>query len=252
MNALSTSQKLFYETNGYLVIPDALSGTELANVQQAFEKALDRWKSDETRPGNRKPNEQQIINIIEYDDQLLRLMTHSSTFPLVREIIGDDIAMIDNDGHVKPANSVTHISWHHDVAVRGVHHPLSTLMVKVFFLLTDTSPEGGATAFLPGTHHYPMDYEFPKAEDPETMPGHVRMAFKAGTAYLFNGRVYHAALNNYSQLDRKAIIINYGHFWMKPWSGYEPGEELRKRANTPELRQLLHIGDAYGQSLTTG
>jgi ectoine hydroxylase-related dioxygenase (phytanoyl-CoA dioxygenase family) len=167
----------------------------------------------------------------------------------VRELLGDDIAMVDNDGHVKPANSVSHIAWHHDVAQRGVYHPMSTLMVKVFYLLTDIDPDGGVTAFLPGSHRYPDGYPFPQVANPEEMPGHVRMAHKAGTAYLFNGRVYHAAFNNYTSRDRKAIIMNYGHFWMKPWAGYEPSEELKAGASTPELRQLLHIGDAYTQAL---
>lgn len=252
MSSMPTAeQRLFYETNGYVVVPDALSPAELARVREAFDRAEQRWSADASLPGNRKPNERQIMNIVEYDDELLNLMVHEKTFPLVRAFVGDDVAMIDNDGHIKPANSVTHISWHHDVAMRGVYHPMSTLMVKVFFLLTDTEPDGGVTAFLPGSHRYPPDFTYPQVENPEEMPGHVRMAHKAGTAYLFNGRVFHAALNNHSNVDRKALIINYGHFWMKPWSGYEPSEGLKARVQTPELRQLLHVGDAYGQALAT-
>jgi hypothetical protein len=36
---------------------------------------------------------------------------------------------------------------------------------------------------------------------------------------------------------------------MKPWQGYEPSAELQAKATTPELKQLLHIGDAYGRTL---
>jgi hypothetical protein len=40
-----------------------------------------------------------------------------------------------------------------------------------------------------------MDFRFPEVEDPKAMPGAVQMSGRAGTAYLFNGRVYHAAVN---------------------------------------------------------
>jgi ectoine hydroxylase-related dioxygenase (phytanoyl-CoA dioxygenase family) len=249
-SALTWEQKVFYDTNGYLVFENFLGSDELAQVQSAFDDVHRRWESDITLPGSRKPNERQILGIIEYDDLFLNLLAHPRMFPILREIIGDDIAMIDNDGHIKPGNSVTHISWHHDVGQRGVYHPMSTLMVKAFYLLTDTGPDGGVTAFLPGSHRYPDGYPYPQVENPEQMPGHVRMSHKAGTAYLFNGRLYHAAFNNHTPHDRKAIIMNYGHFWMKPWSGYEPSEALKARAHTPELKQLLHIGDAYGQALS--
>jgi ectoine hydroxylase-related dioxygenase (phytanoyl-CoA dioxygenase family) len=247
---MTPEQKLFYETNGYLVIENALPEAELAAARAAFDRAEARWLADPTRRGNRRNNERQIVGIIEYDDLFVDLMAHPKVFPIVREILGDDVSMVDNDGHVKPARSVTHAKWHHDVGMGCIDHPFSTLMVKVFWLLSDVVPDGGATAFLPGSHRYPMNFQLPRVDDPEAMPGHVRMAHPAGTAYLFNGRVYHAALSNHSDQDRKVVIINYGHFWMKPWQGYEPSERLQREARTPVLKQLLHVGDAYGTSLS--
>jgi ectoine hydroxylase-related dioxygenase (phytanoyl-CoA dioxygenase family) len=95
-----------------------------------------------------------------------------------------------------------------------------------------------------------MDFKLPHAEDPAEMPGHVKMSYPAGTAWLFNGRTYHAALHNASDTTRKVLIYNYGHFWMKPWQGYEPGPEIQAKAKTPAMKQLLHMGNAYGQHLT--
>jgi ectoine hydroxylase-related dioxygenase (phytanoyl-CoA dioxygenase family) len=209
---MTAEQKLFYETNGYLVIENALSEVELTSLRAAFERAETRWLEEPARLGNRRSNERQIVGIIEYDDRFVDLMAHPKVFPIVREILGDDVSMVDNDGHVKPAHSLTHANWHHDVGMGRIDHPFSTLMVKVFWLLSDIA--------------------------------------SAGTAYLFNGRVYHAALSNRSDRDRKVVIINYGHFWMKPWQGYEPSERLQREARTPVLKQLLHVGDAYGTHLS--
>lgn len=249
LRVMTDEQRFFYETNGYLVIPEALSPEELERVRSAADRAEALWRADSSRPGLRRPNLLQVQAPIEYDDLFLELMEHPKIFPIVREILGDDISMIDNDYFISPPHTKSHAHWHHDVGLRGVYHPLSTLMVKVFYLLTDVSPDGGATAVIPGSHKYPMDFSFPQVEEPEDMPGHIRLAYPAGTAYLFNGRIYHSALSNRSDQPRKVLIYNYGHFWMKIWQGYEPSEALKAKASTEVRRQLLGIGDPYGQYL---
>ncbi|HEV2472211.1 MAG TPA: phytanoyl-CoA dioxygenase family protein [Chthonomonadales bacterium] len=243
---MTGEQRLFYEANGFLVLPELLKGAELAKVQAAAGRAEAIWREDLSRPGGRGENLLQVQSPIEYDVELLRLLAHPATLPIVRQILGDDISMIDNDLFISLPHAGTHAHWHRDVGMRGVYHPLSTLMVKVFYLLSDVAPEGGGTALLPGSHRFPPDVAIPQVTDPEAMPGHVKMAYPAGTAYLFNGRCLHAALNNRTGSPRRALIYNYGHFWMKQWSGYEPSDSLKAKANTPLMRQLLGIGDAYG------
>jgi ectoine hydroxylase-related dioxygenase (phytanoyl-CoA dioxygenase family) len=82
------------------------------------------------------------------------------------------------------------------------------------------------------------------------MPCHVKMAYPAGTAYLFNGRCYHAATDNKSDQERRVLIYNYGHHWMKIWPGYEPSERLKMLAETDVRKQLLGMGPAYMTSLS--
>jgi ectoine hydroxylase-related dioxygenase (phytanoyl-CoA dioxygenase family) len=248
--AMTDEQRLFFEANGYLVIPEALDLEELARVRAAADRAEAVWRADPSRPGWRKPNIEQVQAPIEYDDVFLEMLAHAKVFPIVREILGDDVSMIDNDYFLSPPRTGTHAHWHHDVGMAGVYHPRSVLMVKVFYLLTDVSPEGGGTAILPGSHRFPMGFRLPEVENPGDMPGHRRMVFPAGTAWLFNGRMYHAALNNDSDQTRRVLIYNYGHFWMKIWSGYEPSEAVKAKAKTPVMKQLLGIGDAYMQRLT--
>lgn len=246
-------QRVTFESNGFLVIPDALTPQELADVRHTADAAYARWQSDPKLLGARGETLHQVQTPIEYDEQLLNLLWHPATFPLVREILGDDVMMIDNDLFVTPAKTrQTHADWHYDVGMRGVHHPLSVMMVKVFFLLTDVNADSGGTAMIPGSHRFPEGFHFPSVTNPIDMPGSVQMTGKAGTAYLFNGRVYHCAVNNDSDVARKVLIYNYGHFWMKMWSGYVPSRRLLEAAEAsgnPIQKQLLGIGDAYDQHL---
>lgn len=246
---MTDEQRLFFETNGYLILPNALSPEELAAVRAAADRAEAIWRADPARPGGRGANLEQVQAPIEYDPVLCDLLTHPKVFPIVRELLGDDVMMIDNDYFLTSPHSKSHAHWHHDVGMAGVYHPRSTLMVKVFYLLTDVPEGGGGTALIPGSHRFPNDFALPKVENADDMPGHVAMTHPAGTAYLFNGRIYHAALNNRTDHIRRVLIYNYGHFWMKQWQGYEPSEALKARAKTRVMRQLLGIGDAYGTSL---
>jgi ectoine hydroxylase-related dioxygenase (phytanoyl-CoA dioxygenase family) len=247
--ALSEEQRLFYEANGYLVIREALTGDELATVKAAADRAEAKWRADKSRAGNRSDTLEQVQAPIEYEDELLHLLWHPTIFPLVRELVGEDVQMIDNDFFITPPHTPkTHAGWHHDVNLEGVYHPRSTVMVKVFFLLSDVNANSGGTAMIPGSHRFPMDFSLPNG-DPRETPGAIQMTGKAGDAYLFNGRVYHAAVNNDSDHYRRVLIYNYGHFWMKMWPGYEPSENVKAKATTRVQKQLLGIGDAYMTSL---
>lgn len=254
MEPLSDELRVRFETDGFLTIPGALSAPELAEVRAAADRAEAAWRADPSRLGVRSSVLDQVQAPIEYDDALLNLLWHPSTFPIVRALLGEDVMMIDNDFFITPPRtSRTHADWHHDVGMAGVYHPRSLLMVKVFFLLTDVNANSGGTAMVPGSHRFEEGHVFPKVDDPKGMPGAVQMQGKAGDAYLFNGRVYHCAVNNDADRPRKVLIYNYGHFWMKMWAGYEPSERLlaEARASSDPVRmQLLGIGDAYEQRLS--
>ena len=250
---MTEQQRIEYEANGFLTVSNALSESELHDVRAAADAAEAKWRSDTTLAGQRSEVLQQVQAPIEYDDRLLALLWHLRAFPLVRAILGDDVSMIDNDFFITPPRTPrSHAGWHHDVGLRGVYHPRSTMMVKVFFLLSDVDADSGGTVMVPGSHRFPMDFRFPKVDDPREMPGAVQMTGRAGTAYLFNGRVYHCAVNNRSDRPRRVLIYNYGHFWMKVWQGYEPSSRLIADAiasGDPVRQQLLGIGPAYEQSL---
>jgi ectoine hydroxylase-related dioxygenase (phytanoyl-CoA dioxygenase family) len=252
-SGMTDAQRIAFERHGFLVFPDVLGPDELLQVRAVADRAEQAWRADPARLGIRSDTLEEVIAPIEYDDVLLHLMWHPKVFPLVRAAIGDDVMMIDNSYYITPPHTPrTHAHWHHDVGQRGVYHPMSILMVKVFYLLSDVAPNGGGTAMIPGSHRLPMDFQFPEVDDPKEMPGMVQMTGKAGTAYMFNGRIYHAATNNESDVPRRVLIYNYGHLWMKHWPGYEPSQRLldvARASGDPVQMQLLGLGHAYSSYL---
>lgn len=245
LDGLTEEQRLFSEANGYLVVPNALTDTELQRIRSAADQAEAEWRADESLPGWRRPNIDQVQSIIEYGDELLELAAHPAIFPVVRDLLGADVTLLFSDYFITPPRVPSQVHWHRDARILGPYQPRSRMFAKAFVLLSDVSPEGGGTAVVPGTHKFEEDWEFPEVDDPTDMPGHVKMAFPAGTIWFMHGRTYHAALPNLSDQPRRVLIYSYGHLWMKPWQGYEPSPRVQAKADSAIMRQLLHIGDPY-------
>lgn len=246
MEALSPEQALSFEANGYLVVENALTPHELRRLRAAADDAEAIWRADAERPGFRRHDLEQVLGILEYDPIFLDTLVHPRIFPMVRQLLGPDVMMLDHDYFITPLGAKIPFGWHVDLDLPNIYHSRSRLMVKVFYVLEDIPPHGGGTLVLPGSHRFPPGFELPNAEVPEDLPGAVQMALSAGSAYIFTGRTYHSAGNNTSDVVRRLLIYNYGHKWMRIWQSYEPSKALMGRAGTPMLRQLLGMTDPYG------
>lgn len=245
MDALTQAQRFFFEANGYLVIEDALLPDELARVRAACDEAEALWRANDQLRGVRRWDLDQVIAIVEYGSVFLELLEHPRIFPMIRELLGPDVMLLDNDYFITPAGATIHRGWHYDEGFPGVYHPRSRLMVKVFYVLQDIAWNGGGTVMLPGSHSFPPG-KLPNPDVPEDMPNSVRMALPAGAAYLMAGRTFHCVGNNLSDVARRLLIYTYGHKWMKIWDNYEYSAELLAQATTPMRRQLLGMTDPYG------
>jgi ectoine hydroxylase-related dioxygenase (phytanoyl-CoA dioxygenase family) len=237
--------------DGYVVIPGALSQEELRLALAAAEAAERRWREDLTLPGTRIPEFLEIPAILEYDPHFFELALHPRIFPRIRELLGDDVALIDHAYYITPpGGSLDGEAWHTDVRMRvpGVHHAQSLMMVRAMIALSDIEDDGGATLVLPGSHHQPDATPIPRVTTPEEMPGAVRLTCKAGDAYFFNGNVVHAPGTNRGRSTRRVLLFNYGHKWMRMWQGHEPSAALAATATTPIRRQLLGLTPPYRNS----
>jgi hypothetical protein len=247
-SALTKEQRQFFDANGFLMIPGALTAAELIAVRAAAGEAEARWRADPALPGTRIPEFEEIPGIMEYHPVLFDLVEHPAVFPRIREILGTGIGLIDHAYYITPPGGlIDGTAWHTDVRTRvpGVHHAGSTMMIRAMFALTDIAIDGGATLVLPGTHRQPDDTPIPSVATPEEMLGSVALTCQAGTAYFFNGNVLHAPSNNRGTVTRRVLLYNYGHKWMRMWKDHEPSAHLAAAARTPMRRQLLGLTPPY-------
>ncbi|QHW33090.1 phytanoyl-CoA dioxygenase family protein [Paenibacillus rhizovicinus] len=236
LHALTMEQMLAWERDGYLAIEDFLNPEELS----VYNAAMDQTLADYKAKGNvMPPNIDQVSGVIEHGELYLQLMEHPRMMGVMRDVFGDAFTMIDNELFIKHPGQVTHASWHRDTTTTmHLGKKRVPFMVKVFYFMADVPYDGGCLSFLPGSRHMP-DELLPSSDHGEQMPGHVRMNVKAGTAVLFDGATYHAAMDNKSNQQRRSLIYNYGPLFLRTWPGYEPSQRLlENQANTP-LRNML-------------
>lgn len=185
--------------------------------------------------------------LLEYDDSFVPLISDSRFFSLLCDILGSGIALLDSAYFISPPTGTwgDTSDWHIDEGLMGPSGAPIPLMVKVSIpLVSILSIKDGATAVIPGSHRRSFDENLPNPDgDPADMPGLIPIEVAAGDLYIFHGRIHHAAMPNRGTQTRRMLQLNYGHIWMKPWPGHEPSERVKRLANTPELRQLLHVSD---------
>lgn len=102
----------------------------------------------------------------------------------------------------------------------------------------------GASAFLPGTQR---DLRYPAVEDREDFFENChRMSGEPGDAIIFNGMTWHCAMDNNSDHDRSAVLIEYLPKFIIPLEDQLSGvpQDIVDRAS-PLLQRLMGVDRPY-------
>jgi hypothetical protein len=229
-------QKVQFETQGFLHLPNALDPALLRRFRTAFDNAI----AKHAKPGNSAVFD--IPQILDEDDLFVDLVDTPSVFPIIREIIGSDVQLLQTQARIFPPGPTITAPWHSDLAlINGIDlgHSLN-FMLKAHFYPEDLEPEQGCLAFIPGSHRYPVGYPNVKIDHEKDSPATVRIVPRAGDVVLFNVHTMHMALDNKTHKTRKSLIYSYSHFWVKSYLSAVPND-LERLANTQMRRQLFGI-----------
>lgn len=252
---ITAEQRATFDRDGYIVLRGVFTRDEIRSLRHAGDRAERRWLDNPDRVGADYPYLRRVEPLVEYDDEFVELLDHDAFFPLIRELLGSGIAMIDTSYFITlPGHGWGDTSeWHLDEALTGPIAAPIPLMVKVSIPLDEIRDlNDGPTALIPGSHLRSYNDNPPSPADPRDMPGKVPALLSPGDALIFHGRVYHAAMPNVGDRTRRVLQYNYGHIWMKPWPGYEPSDRLRTSAKTAVRKQLLHVSDHHYQNRLSG
>lgn len=244
-HALTQEQKEAFARNGFIILPQVLSDTEIEQYLRVVDEADRVLKAH--FPGERPPGDPlELRNAVTFSTELLDLITHPAAFPYILDLMGPAIALTTSHMFIRPpsppntARSHKQIAWHRDGPLPRPH-PVSGvepwLYTKIGYFLTDTTiPDAGALRVVPGSHRYGgAAPQLPGEEEPH---GAIEVQLKPGDAVIFENRVMHAVGPNYSNISRKNLYYGYCWQYLRPIDYIQQPPELLEQANEFQ-RQLL-------------
>ncbi|MGE0607578.1 MAG: phytanoyl-CoA dioxygenase family protein [Pirellulales bacterium] len=217
LNRLTDEERKFFNTRGYLVVPDALDPPTVQRLLGVIDKVDARERSAE-----QQGKLMSVANIIHEDDSLVELLDCPTVFPKVWGILGWNIYLYHSHLDVTPPadeNALRwRVAWHQDsmrVNDEIESQPRPRLSLKVGFYLTDVSQPGrGNTLIAPGSH---LQNEIDCPNDGQSNPaGAEPLCVRPGTAVIVDRRIWHSRSANVSGLTRKVLWYGYSYRWLRP------------------------------------
>ena len=268
---LSDVECRLFDEQGYFKIEGLLEGDELVRVQEEFARVEAATRNDWQRQIDRGADYKAygigetahvVFPVAPHGDIFVDLLEHPRTMSIAETFMGPDVQMADNALHVKPGGTRAHTVWHRDA--KTWFHPEAEWSavdqrlwkkngapeklfhkIKIFFFVDDVDDvdeETGPFSVVPGSHKIDVE-KVPQYDELDDMPNNVRLVGKAGDAILWNGCIWHTAMDNTDTKARRMLLYNYTHFGMTQHAPCIPQREFVDyvRGRSPLCRQLFGL-----------
>ncbi len=231
MTALSDEQKAFFWENGYLVVEDAVSATQLSGLKRDFDGWVEESRSHtapygdtldgrprfDLEPGHSadKPGLRRVNAPVEVSEAFFDAMADSRMTDCIADLIGPNVKLHHTKINSKLPGGHTEVKWHQDFTFT----PHSNDDVVTALLMVDeVTGENGPLEVLPGSHRgalYGLWHNgvFTGAVSDDVAEGCRKQAVEctgpAGSVCLMHTRLLHGSAPNRSTAPRTLFICVY-------------------------------------------
>ena len=273
---MSSEQRNQWDKDGYLIIKNALSAGEVAElvvevdyldeVSQRLGRNPDLMLDavniiDAATEGLFQPEQDNVGTLLrpEPSEAFLNLIDHPNHLGIVCELIGAAIQLSWAEAVVRPPSRKPANRWHKDGSkpyyFPTVGRKTALQWARIGFFLTDVlQPDMGNFSVIPGSHRagfpkLPQGLEhaltvtsftdFQKVDQIDAgVPGARQLLLEAGDAVLFHNSLWHCVPRNTSTARRKNLWYVYTPLWMRLGDRMGNSPELIATCD-PVRRQLL-------------
>ena len=242
---MTPEQRYTFDAAGYLYLPNAMSPAELQEAREA----LDRLTST---PPEQLKGEFDYVNqgdvfyhyyhAFAYDKALERLVTHHSTWPIIKELTADKPGLMRGNLKIDThecsyltLHSVREQTMEGSGFARDIHwtSPSGDRVYcdyfNIFWYFDDVRPGDGGVIMLPGSHKntipFPegihetmaeLDYDYDKCITNNILPhGLVNLAPNAGDVIIASDQVCHGGLRwKAKERIRRFMVLRYSTQYM--------------------------------------
>jgi phytanoyl-CoA hydroxylase len=222
---LTSTQIQFFEKNGYLVVKNLLSHSEVEGYRKLYEDFLSNKIStsglrsdlgghvDSPKQNTTTERITQIMRPSLIVKDLVEKPLHLQSLDIARQLLGDDMDL-DFDMLIDKAPfSNTPTPWHQDRAY-WISMP-DVRAVSCWVALDEAVKENGCMWYVPGSHHLPLRPHVPAGKGGGALQceAHenegVYVELRPGDCVLHHGGTLHYSRGNSTDMRRRAFITNF-------------------------------------------
>ena len=250
---LNTEQRRQFDEDGFFLVEDALSQSEVETYLGIADELYERY----CRERDLESHEAfQMRNIVARHPCFLSLMEHPDMLPLVVDVMGFNIQLRTSHLDVRPPQDpevATHdlgaedgfFPWHSDQPDYGwpeVDGIVPYMEMKIGYYLTDlTEHNSGAICVVRGSHQASpwIDHKGERIADPDRV---FEVNVRPGTAMMWRTALYHCLTPNLSSRPRRCLYYGYQHRWIRPSDFHHQSPELLEGRTPIQLQLLGELG----------
>ena len=226
-SAVTDADIEYFHLNGYLVINDAFSATEVEAALAGMIHLMDGKRPDfraiqfepklvkqknELEGQARRDAIRKIFGFVEYEPRLNALAAHSGLHSVLKKMMGDTPELFQDMALVKPPRHGSEKPWHQDLAYFNL--PMGTTVVGVWIALDEATPENGCLHVIPGSNIEGPMIHFKRRDwqicDTDVPVGRDTMVpLKPGGCLFWHGLTHHGSPVNRSEQRRRALQFHY-------------------------------------------
>ena len=196
------------ETNGYCVVEDVLSSSEVFEIRQKLMAAA----GESNRRGvptyipslDQNDSNIRVFNLLDLDPVFIKLMERPEAIAFVKHLIGEDFIVSNFTANIAlPGAKSMHA--HSDLGIVFPGPWLEPWSMNTLWCLDDIHFKNGATRYLPKSHLIEKAADVPQDMLENMLP----FEAKAGSLIIMDGRLWHTSGENVTQNEERAIVFGY-------------------------------------------
>ena len=219
---IGDEQQRFFRDQGYLVVQDVFSATELADMRAALARLIEDARTVtehgeiyDLEPAHTadNPRVRRIKQPQKVDEAFARALKNPNLLGILQRMVGPNIVLRGGKLNIKAARGGSPVEWHQDWAF---YPSTNDDLLAVGIYLEDGTPDNGPLLVVPGSHRGPtLDHHahgyFVGAVSPETLgtlPDQaVALTGPAGACTFHHVRTLHGSAQNTSAQDRPLLLF---------------------------------------------
>lgn len=224
---MNEQERFLFDLQGYLVVPNALSATDVAHLNAAMDTAI----AQET---DREMQTHRFGRLLSRGTTYHFLIDHPQITPYLEELLGPNFRLDHEYADVirtgkGPIGTTLHGGATPFDPAQYFHYQNGRMyngLTVVAYTLKDVLPGDGGFACVPGSHK--SNYPFPSAwyELEEPHPCVQRVTGRAGTAIIFTEALTHGTLPWHGADERRTVFLKYSPHPVSWSARYYNADEL--------------------------